>query len=157
MRPVNSVDSSIDSYIRELRQSCSGGEGLPDIIKEVPNIFLTLQSLIKDKDISSENRLLIFAAIGYFFIPDDLFPEEELGQVGYIDDIILCLAIFQEVRSTNLGKEALRRNWKLETEDIDNVLTNIYDELKKDYREQFINVLTYVGLIPDDYDIVDLD
>lgn len=156
MRSVNSAVSSIDSYVQELRESCSGGDGLPDIIKEVPQIFLTLQSLIKDRDISSENRLLIFAAIGYFFIPDDLFPEEELGQIGYIDDIILCIAIFIEIRNTNLGKEALRRNWKVKL-DIDEVLTTIYDELKKDYREQFIKVLTYVGLIPDDYDIVDLD
>lgn len=156
MRPTDTPDSSINSYIQELRESCCGGEGLPEIIKEVPQIFLTMQSLIKDRDMTSENRLLIFAAIGYFFIPDDLFPEEELGQIGYVDDIILCLTIFNEIASDALGKEALRRNWKLNS-DLEFTLTDELFALKKEFRAQYLNVLTYVGLLPDNYDIVDLD
>ena len=44
----------------------------------------------------------LFCAIGYFFIPDDLFPEEIHGQIGYIDDVLLALCIFELIQSDNL-------------------------------------------------------
>lgn len=144
--------SSIVSYIQELKRDCKGGEGIPDIISEVPNIFITLQRLVKDKDLDNNNRLMVFAAIGYFFIPDDLFPEEELGQIGYVDDVILCLTIFREISLTPLGQTALIRNWVVQ-KDINEVIGEILTNLTEDYPEQYLKVLDHVGLLPDEVDL----
>lgn len=148
---MQKFDSSIDSYIIELTNSCKGGKGVPDIITEVPNIFKTLQGLIKDKDISTKNRLLVFACIGYFFIPDDLYPEEELGQIGYIDDILLSLTIFKEIMSSPIGYNALKRNWCLGLE-IENVVFERLPNLIMDFKIEYIDVLEYVGIIPENLD-----
>mgnify|MGYP001080573665 CR=1 FL=1 len=139
---------SISNYRKELKETCVGGEGLPDIIKDVPAIFDTLEKLIKDEDISSENRKVIFCAIGYFFIPDDLFPEETLGQIGYIDDIILALCVFEQVQADNLGRQSLQRSWCLE-KDIDVLLNEELPKLKHDFRDEFIAVTEHIGLYPE--------
>ena len=144
--------SSIETYVQELRMACKGGEDIPDIILEVPNIFCTMQRLLKDEDLDNDKRLMVFAALGYFFIPDDLFPEEELGQIGYIDDVILCLTIFQEIAETPLGKFTLRRNWEL-TGALDEVLGPKLDQLITEYPKHYVKVLDHVGLLPNDVDL----
>lgn len=149
---MNKFRTSIILYRQYLKENCIGGEGLPEIIKEVPNIFSTLESLIRDKDLQSNERLMVFAAIGYFFIPDDLFPEEKLGQIGYIDDIILSLHIINEISRSIYGYDKLLRNWKLEIS-IDDALVTILPELMKNYPKESIGVLDYLGLIPDELDI----
>ena len=146
------MNSSVEKYRKELEQNCQGGEGLPDIIKEVPQIFTTLESLIRDKDLSNKERLKVFAAIGYFFIPDDLFPEEILGQEGYIDDVILCLAIFNEINRTDNGNEVLKRNWT-STRSIEEMLEKDLPFLMIKFPKQYIGVLDHFGLLPDDIDI----
>ena len=139
---------SIKKYRQQLKKSCTGGDGIPDIIKEVPAIFDTLEQLIKDEDIGSENRKMIFCAIGYFFIPDDLFPEEKLGQIGYIDDVILALCVFELIESDSLSKQSLKRAWRL-NDDIETVLTEQLPRLKKEYRNEYITVTEHVGLYPE--------
>lgn len=138
----------LENYRRELEKTCLGGEGIPDIIKEVPAIFDTLGKLIKDQDLSSEHRKIVFCAIGYFFIPDDLFPEEIHGQIGYIDDVLLALCIFEVIQSDNLGRQSLIRSWCL-NEDIEVVLNNELPKLKKEFRKEFISVTEHIGLYPE--------
>ena len=65
----------------------------------------------------------LFLCYRTFFIPDDLFPEEIHGQIGYIDDVLLALCIFELIQSDNLGRQSLIRSWCL-NEDIEVVLNN---------------------------------
>ena len=147
------INPSIELYKKELQESCIGGKGIPGIIKEVPNIFETITKLIKDLDITNEERMLSYAAIGYFFVPDDLYPEEILGQIGYIDDVLLSLTVFQEIRSTMMGAEALERNWCLNF-GVEEVLDTIYPSLIKKYPKEYISVLDHIGILPDNIDLV---
>ena len=142
--------SAFKRYISELETECIGGEGIPDIIKEVPNIFKTLTALLEDEDIRVENRRLVFLAVGYFFIPNDSYPEEIHGQIGYIDDVMLCLEIFQTITKTKTGYSALQRCWALEM-DQDETLEVTYPEIQNVYAEQYIDVMNYVGLTPENY------
>lgn len=146
-------NSSIEIYKEELLESCVGGKDIPEIIKEVPYIFETLSKMIKDVDLTNEQRMLSYATIGYFFIPDDLYPEETLGQIGYVDDVILSLTIFNEIRSNNLGKDILNRNWTLNL-GIDEVMDIIYPSLIKSFPKEYVDVLDHVGLLPNEIDLV---
>lgn len=149
----NKNNPTIELYKKELMESCTGGKGIPRIIKEVPNIFETITKLIKDVDITNEERMLSYAAIGYFFVPDDLYPEEILGQIGYIDDVLLSLTVFQEIRSTMIGAEALERNWCLNF-GVEEVMDTIYPSLIKKYSNEYISVLDHIGILPDNIDLV---
>lgn len=142
------MKSSIETYRTELAASCVGGKGIPDIVSQVPAIFDTLEQLIRDPDLTNQQRTLVFAALGYFFVPDDLFPEEELGQVGYIDDIILSLCILNEIRLDVQGKNAIKRHWKL-TIEVEDAFGTHLSQLIKDYPLEYTTVLSHFGLLPD--------
>lgn len=140
---------SIEDYRKELETSCTGGEGIPKLVEAVPAIFDTLESLIKDPDLSNKERTLVFAALGYFFIPDDLFPEEKLGQAGYIDDVILSLCIVQSIAESNAGKKVVARNWKL-TQSMDDVFGNQLPSIIQSHPSEYVGVLSHFGLLPED-------
>ena len=147
------MNTSIEKYRIELEKSCSSADNnLPNIIKEVSSIFKTLESLIHEKDLTNKQRINLFAAIGYFFIPDDFFPEEELGEIGYIDDIILSITILKEIKDSPNGDDILKRNWKIQM-----TQEEIFDielpSLIKAYPKQYITVLDYFGLLPDEFEI----
>ena len=147
------MNTSIEKYRIELEKSCSSTDNnLPNIIKEVSSIFKTLESLIHEKDLTNKQRINLFAAIGYFFIPDDFFPEEELGEIGYIDDIILSITILKEIKDSPNGDDILKRNWKIQM-----TQEEIFDlelpSLIKAYPKQYITVLDYFGLLPDEFEM----
>lgn len=142
------MKSSIETYRSELAANCVGGQGIPEIVGQVPAIFDTLEQLIRDPDLTNQHRTLVFAALGYFFVPDDLFPEEELGQVGYIDDIILSLCILNEIRLDVQGKHAVKRHWKLAIA-VEEAFGKHLSQLIKDYPMEYTTVLSHFGLLPD--------
>lgn len=144
--------SSINAYRNELRANCTGGKGIPDIVRYVPDIFDTLEQLIRDPDLTNHERTLTFAALGYFFIPDDLFPEEELGQAGYIDDAILSLCIIKGITQEVQGRNAVLRHWKLE-QDMEEVLGPQLSKLIQEHPEEYVGVLDHFGLLPENVDL----
>jgi uncharacterized membrane protein YkvA (DUF1232 family) len=147
------MNTSIEKYRIELEKSCSSSDdNLPKIIKEVSSIFKTLESLIHEKDLTNKQRIHLFAAIGYFFIPDDFFPEEELGEIGYIDDIILSITILKEIKDSPNGDDILKRNWKLQMSQ-EEIFDIELPSLIKAYPKQYITVLDYFGLLPDEFEM----
>ncbi|MDG1147632.1 MAG: DUF1232 domain-containing protein [Crocinitomicaceae bacterium] len=144
--------NAFDQYKEELIRDCIGGDDIPEIIKEVPRIFDTLLGLLEDRDLSNENRLMVLAGVGYYFIPNDLYPEETLGQIGYVDDVLLCLEIFNQISNTPLGMTLLERHWKLKIE-IQSTLDSLFESLRSKYSEQYIDVVNYVGIFDDDLEI----
>jgi uncharacterized membrane protein YkvA (DUF1232 family) len=147
---IENQPSGIELFIEELRTSCTGGKNIPDIIKEVPSLFSTLYRVLKDVDLNADDRLIVYGAIGYFFVPDDVYPEEIHGQIGYIDDVILSLYILNEINNSVLGSEILKRNWdsNINIEQLENHLA----DLQEKYPSIYIDVLSHIGLIPNEVD-----
>ena len=115
----------------------------------------SLESLIQEKDLTNKQRIKLFAAIGYFFIPDDFFPEVELGEIGYIDDIILSLTILKEINDLENGGVILNRNWKLQLNK-EELFSIELPKLIKEYPKQYITVLDYFGLLPEEF-VIDFE
>ena len=67
----------------------------------VPDVFMLLLRLALDKDVPKEQRALVGGALAYFVLPIDLLPEAFLGPVGYVDDLVLALAMLSQA----FGKE----------------------------------------------------
>lgn len=67
----------------------------------VPDVFMLLLRLSLDKEVPKEQRALVGGALAYFVLPIDLLPEAFLGPVGYVDDLVLGLAMLSQA----FGKE----------------------------------------------------
>jgi uncharacterized membrane protein YkvA (DUF1232 family) len=76
----------------------------------VPDIFILLVRLVLDKAVPGRSRLLIGGAIAYFISPFDLLPEAILGPIGYLDDLVLAVAVLTQVFTGDLEPFA-RKHW----------------------------------------------
>ena len=75
-----------------------------------PDIFILLVRLVFDKDVPRRSRLLIGGAIAYWISPFDLLPEAILGPIGYLDDLVVAVAVVSQVFTGDLEPYA-RKHW----------------------------------------------
>jgi uncharacterized membrane protein YkvA (DUF1232 family) len=76
----------------------------------VPDIFILLVRLMFDKEVPRRARILIGGALAYFISPIDLLPELFLGPIGYLDDLVVGVAVLSQVFTGDLEPYA-RKHW----------------------------------------------
>ncbi len=76
----------------------------------VPDVFILLVRLALDKEVPGSARAMIGGAIAYFILPIDLLPEAFLGPVGYLDDLVLAVAVLAQAFGGDLEPYA-RKHW----------------------------------------------
>lgn len=99
------------------------GEASVRALLLVPDVFMLLVRLAVDKEVPSSARMLIGGALAYFVLPIDLLPEAILGVGGYVDDLVLAIAVLSQAFSGDLEPYA-RKHWS-GTEDLRVVLRDI--------------------------------
>jgi uncharacterized membrane protein YkvA (DUF1232 family) len=75
-----------------------------------PDIFILLVRLTLDKEVPRRARILIGGALAYFISPIDLLPELILGPIGYLDDLVVAVAVVSQVFTGDLEPYA-RKHW----------------------------------------------
>jgi len=76
----------------------------------VPDVFILMVRLTLDKSVPRGARAMIGGALAYFVLPFDLLPEAILGPVGYMDDLVLGVAVLSQVFGGELEPYA-RKHW----------------------------------------------
>jgi uncharacterized membrane protein YkvA (DUF1232 family) len=89
----------------------------------VPDVFILLVRLALDKELPARSRLLIGGALAYFISPFDLLPEALLGPIGYLDDLVVAVAVLSQVLHGDLEPYA-RKHWT-GRQDLQHVLHDI--------------------------------
>ncbi|NJL26940.1 MAG: DUF1232 domain-containing protein [Thermoanaerobaculia bacterium] len=81
-----------------------------DALLLVPDVFVLLVRLMLDKTVPKETRMMVGGALAYFILPADLLPEILLGGAGYVDDLVLAVAVLAQVFGDDLEPYA-ERHW----------------------------------------------
>jgi len=76
----------------------------------VPDVFILMVRLTLDKSVPRGARAMIGGALAYFILPFDLLPEAILGPIGYMDDLVLGVAVLSQVFGGELEPYA-RKHW----------------------------------------------
>src|SRR5262249_17018590 len=74
----------------------------------VPDVFMLLVRLTLDKEVPGSTRAMIGGALAYFVLPIDLLPEAILGPVGFLDDLVLAVAVLSQPFSAHLPSPGRR-------------------------------------------------
>jgi uncharacterized membrane protein YkvA (DUF1232 family) len=82
-----------------------------ELIHEAPALYRLMTRLLDDASLPAGQSQLVIAAIAYFIMPADVIPEEDLGPVGYMDDIFLCALVASQAMKESGSKDILVRNW----------------------------------------------
>lgn len=99
------------------------GENAVKTLLLVPDVFILLVRLALDKDVPASARTLIGGALAYFILPIDLLPEALMGVGGYVDDMVLAVAVLTHAFSGELEPYA-RKHWS-GTEDLRKVMGDV--------------------------------
>ena len=79
----DALTENLDSYNGQYASFIDNG---PKLYKLLSNLLMNY-----NKELDSEDKMKINAAISYYVVPLDVIPESEYGPYGYIDDIYLCI------------------------------------------------------------------
>jgi len=97
----------IEAY---LSQRGGAGDKVADVLLLVPDVFVFLLRLLLDPEVPKAKRALIGSALAYFVLPVDLLPEAFVGPAGFVDDLVLALAVLSQSFGTDLEPWA-RKYW----------------------------------------------
>lgn len=76
----------------------------------VPDVFIFLIRLTLDRDVPRSTRALIGGALAYYLLPLDFLPELLLGPVGFMDDLVLAVAVLGQAFGNELEPYS-RKHW----------------------------------------------
>jgi uncharacterized membrane protein YkvA (DUF1232 family) len=75
----------------------------------IPDVVRLLRSIIIDKEVPADVRLVLVGLLAWILSPIDLIPEF-IPVLGPIDDVIVAVIAMRYVRR-RIGVEDLRRRW----------------------------------------------
>ncbi len=117
------------------------GSRTTEALLMVPDVFMLLVRLTLDKEVPKATRTLLGGALAYFVLPLDLLPEAVVGPTGYIDDVILGLAVLAQAFGRQLepytakhwsGSRSIREVMGDALGAADSLLgANLYDRLRQ--------------------------
>lgn len=99
------------------------GRPVADALLLVPDVFMLLVRLALDREVPTQTRTLIGGALAYFVLPFDLLPEAMVGPVGFLDDLVLAVAVLTQAMGAGLD-DRVRRHWS-GSDDVRRVLQDI--------------------------------
>jgi uncharacterized membrane protein YkvA (DUF1232 family) len=85
----------------------------------IPDFFMLLWRLMRDKDVSKNKKLFIGAIIAYVLLPIDLIPDF-IPIIGFLDDLVL-IAIGLDSIFARTDKEILQKHWSGEGEVLEKI------------------------------------
>ncbi len=86
------------------------GPGAAQALLLAPDVFILLVRLSLDKEVPRSTRMLVGGALAYFIMPLDLMPELVLGPMGFLDDLLLSVAVLTEVLGRDMEPFA-EKHW----------------------------------------------
>lgn len=139
------METNFKDYIDVLEENLRSYEGeYNKIVDYSPILFKLLTDILNEKIISSETRLKISAALGYFVAPFDIIPEQIYGPDGYIDDLYIVSYVLMDI-TTEYGHDFLNELWKSD-ENLIEVIDKCYTITSEILGDKTILVLGYIGL-----------
>jgi uncharacterized membrane protein YkvA (DUF1232 family) len=100
--------------------------------------------MLFDSNLEQKYRSMVLVSVGYFIIPQDLYPEEDLGPVGFIDDLMLLIFVLRAIEE-EYGIDELLMYWDDNSENLEYLLREGFDSLLKDNMMLYNEVIDFVG------------
>jgi uncharacterized membrane protein YkvA (DUF1232 family) len=121
------------SFYDRLRERFLGGierhggklpEEAAKVLLLVPDVFILVVRLILDKEVPRKTRAVLAGALAFFMLPD-LLPKALFGPIGYIDDLVVAVAVLSQLFAGDLEPYA-RKHWN-GPKDLHEVMRNVGD------------------------------
>ena len=113
----------------------------------IPVLYDALCSILKSTTLPQTLRADIYLTFGYLYYPEDLYPEEELGPLGFLDDLLLILVVLRKcVIQEKIGIEFIEEHITGLDYSINQLLTSDFDMIANENKKLFDELLSVTGM-----------
>ena len=132
-------------FARHLKSQTSDYDGkYSEVLQLTSEIYYLCTIMVYNKDISQNQKNMLYKSIAYFLLPHDVYSENIHGVKGYLDDVMLCLYVLNLISKRHI--DVLHENWILKPSQLDKLLNEDFDVLRRENKKLFEDVLIEVGI-----------
>jgi uncharacterized membrane protein YkvA (DUF1232 family) len=100
-----------DDVYRAIRDKVTGYTGAyADYVLLVPDLFLLITRLMLDPRIDAKHKVYMGAAVAYVISPIDLLSERQFGPIGYLDDLVVVVAVLNMLFN-DIDRRIILEHW----------------------------------------------
>ena len=119
----------------------------PQHILMIPLLYDALSSILKSTILPQSLRADIYLTFGYLYYPEDLYPEEEHGPLGFLDDLMLILVVLRKCAiQEKIGIEFIEENIVGLNYSVNQLLTSDFDMITNENKKLFDELLSVTGM-----------
>jgi uncharacterized membrane protein YkvA (DUF1232 family) len=113
----------------------------------IPILYDALCSILKSTILPQSLRADIYLTFGYLYYPEDLYPEEELGPLGFLDDLMLILVVLRKCAiKEKIGIEFIEEHITGLDYSVNQLLTSDFDTITNENKKLFDELLSVTGM-----------
>ena len=113
----------------------------------IPVLYDVLCSLLRFTNLPQSLRVDVYLTLGYLYYPDDIYPEEELGPLGFLDDLMLILVVLRKCAiQEEVGIEFIEEHTTGLDYSVNQLLTSDFDKITKENKKLFDELLAVTGM-----------
>ena len=106
----------------------------------LPVLYDALCSILKSTILPQSLRADIYLTFGYLYYPEDLYPEEELGPLGFLDDLMLILVVLRKCAiKEKIGIEFIEEHITGLDYSVNQLLTSDFDTITNENKNYLMN------------------
>ena len=136
------------NFSEYLTKNIEGYDGkYAQYILMIPILYDGLCSILKSTILPQSLRADIYLTFGYLYYPEDLYPEEEHGPLGFLDDLMLILVVLRKCAiQEKIGIEFIEENITGLDYSINQLLTIDFDMITNENKKLFDELLSVTGM-----------
>ena len=113
----------------------------------IPVLYDALCSILKSTTLPQSLRADIYLTFGYLYYPEDLYPEEYLGPLGFLDDLMLILVVLRKCAiQEKIGIEFIEEHITGLDYSVNQLLTSDFDMIANENKKLFDELLSVTGM-----------
>ena len=113
----------------------------------LPTLYDMLCNMLESDELPVELRSDFYLAIGYLIYPNDIYPEEKHGALGFLDDLMLILIVLRKCAiQKGIGIEFINNFSQDLDYPVKQLLTTDFDKMKKQNKVLIEELLDVSGI-----------
>lgn len=113
------------------------------MINRMPDLYRFYTVLYADADLPRDARQTVSRVLAYFVVQNDVIPDDELGPIGFIDDVFVAAHAYRQL-CRSCDADTLYEAWPAD-DDVDELMAYAYREARAEVAKKVRNILELAG------------
>ncbi len=113
----------------------------------LPALYDMFCNILESDELPEKLRADFYLTIGYLIYPNDIYPEEQHGALGFLDDLMLMLVVLRKCAiQEEVGIDFINNFAQDLDYHVEQLLTTDFDKITKQNKVLFDELLTISGM-----------